>query len=67
MVGGDAFWETKDSAPLTILDDTKCSVKVFLGGVPWDLTETKLMKYFTDYGNFYIFFSTQEVYIWPAI
>lgn len=47
----DGFWETKENFPLNIFSETRCSVKVFLGGVPWDLTEASLLKFFKDYGN----------------
>jgi len=47
----DGFWETKENFQLNIFSETRCSVKVFLGGVPWDLTEASLLKFLKDYGN----------------
>ena len=47
----DARFTWSGQLPLRNATMTQVSCKVFLGGVPWDLTEKKLEQIFTKFGQ----------------
>jgi len=46
-----SFWEEAFTTILSVLLKSVCAFKVFLGGVPWDVTEAPLVNAFKPFGN----------------